>query len=55
LTQEAQADASARHRIAPMLSFFYRCERRLEPFLKGLPKGFQFAIEIRNQDYFQPD
>jgi uncharacterized protein YecE (DUF72 family) len=28
---------------------------RLEPFLKELPAGFRFAIEIRNQDYFQPD
>ena len=28
---------------------------RLEPFLKALPKGFQYTIEIRNQDYFQPD
>jgi uncharacterized protein YecE (DUF72 family) len=28
---------------------------RLEPFLKALPKSFQFAIEIRNQDYFHAD
>ena len=28
---------------------------RLEPFLKALPQGFRYAIEIRNQDYLRAD
>jgi len=28
---------------------------RLDPFLKSLPQGFRYAVEIRNQDYLRPD
>jgi uncharacterized protein YecE (DUF72 family) len=28
---------------------------RLDPFLKALPHGFQYAVEIRNMDYLRPD
>jgi uncharacterized protein YecE (DUF72 family) len=28
---------------------------RLDPFLKALPGGFQYAVEIRNMDYLRPD
>jgi uncharacterized protein YecE (DUF72 family) len=28
---------------------------RLDPFLDALPKGFQYAAEIRNQEYLRPD
>jgi uncharacterized protein YecE (DUF72 family) len=28
---------------------------RLDPFLKSLPQGFQYAVEIRNEDYLRPD
>jgi uncharacterized protein YecE (DUF72 family) len=28
---------------------------RLDPFLKSLPPGFRYAIEIRNKEYLQPD
>ena len=28
---------------------------RLDPFLKALPQGFRYAVEIRNQDYLRPD
>jgi uncharacterized protein YecE (DUF72 family) len=28
---------------------------RLDQFLAGLPRGFQYAIEIRNKEYLQPD
>lgn len=27
----------------------------LEPFLKALPEGFRYAVEIRNENYFTPD
>jgi uncharacterized protein YecE (DUF72 family) len=27
---------------------------RLDPFLKSLPRGFRYAIEIRNQEYLSP-
>lgn len=29
--------------------------QRLKPFLKKLPSGFRFAIEIRNKDWLTPD
>jgi uncharacterized protein YecE (DUF72 family) len=28
---------------------------RLDPFLAALPKGFRYAVEIRNWDYLRPD
>jgi hypothetical protein len=28
---------------------------RLDPFLKSLPQGLQYAVEIRNQEYLRPD
>jgi uncharacterized protein YecE (DUF72 family) len=28
---------------------------RLDPFLKALPEGFRYAVEIRNQEYLRPD
>src|SRR5262249_5904435 len=28
---------------------------RLDPFLKALPAGFRYAIEIRNVEYLMPD
>jgi uncharacterized protein YecE (DUF72 family) len=28
---------------------------RLDPFLSSLPKGFRYAVEIRNQEYLTPD
>jgi uncharacterized protein YecE (DUF72 family) len=28
---------------------------RLDPFLKALPSGFQYAVEIRSQEYLRPD
>jgi uncharacterized protein YecE (DUF72 family) len=27
----------------------------LEPFLKGLPEGWRFAVEVRNQEFLEPD
>jgi uncharacterized protein YecE (DUF72 family) len=27
----------------------------LDPFLKALPEGFRYAIEIRNENYFTPE
>src|SRR5260370_2240564 len=27
---------------------------RLKPFLKNLPKGYKFAVEIRNKDWLHP-
>jgi uncharacterized protein YecE (DUF72 family) len=35
----------------PTPSDFYAT---LEPFLKALPAGFRYAVEIRNQDYLSP-
>jgi uncharacterized protein YecE (DUF72 family) len=28
---------------------------RLDPFLRSLPRGFQYAVEIRNPEYLRPD
>jgi uncharacterized protein YecE (DUF72 family) len=28
---------------------------RLDPFLAALPRGFQYAVEIRNMEYLRPD
>ncbi len=28
---------------------------KLDPFLRELPEGFPYAVEIRNQDYLRPD
>jgi uncharacterized protein YecE (DUF72 family) len=28
---------------------------RLDPFLKALPEGFRYAVEIRNQEYLTPE
>ena len=28
---------------------------KLDPFLKSLPEGFRYAIEIRNEDYLTPE
>ncbi len=29
--------------------------KRLDPFLRSLPPGFRYAVEIRNRDYLRPD
>jgi uncharacterized protein YecE (DUF72 family) len=29
-------------------------QARLDPFLAGLPQGFRYAVEIRNQEYLSP-
>jgi uncharacterized protein YecE (DUF72 family) len=58
--------ARYRERLGPLIFEFGTFNRktfknvgeflaRLDPFLRSLPKGFRYAIEIRNPEYLAPD
>src|SRR5262249_5180018 len=58
--------APYRERLGPLIFEFGTFNRktfkdagelpaRFDPFLASLPKGFRYAIEIRNADYIRPD